>query len=409
MATTRQDPSPEAAQETTEEPLYEHVDFHMGPQHPSTHGVLHVELTVDGETVVDCRPSIGFLHTGMEKLAESKLYYQVTPITDRMDYLSPMTNNMAWCLSVEKLLGIEVPPRAQIVRVLLAELSRLNSHLIWTGTNGLDIGALSMVMYGFRERDMILEMFDEVAGQRMNPSYMTPGGIWCDINEDTFIPKVRDFLKVFPSRLADYHRLLTKNPIWRARMKGVGILDAEQCERYSVTGPMLRAAGVDYDVRKKEPYSSYEQFEFDVPVRDGCDCYDRYLNRMDEMAESVRICKQAVDNMPSGRWITEDRRVALPPRDTLHRDMHALIHHFWIISNGYCPPKGQAYVPTESPKGEIGFLVVSDGTNKPLRMRVRPPSLINLQVLPEMVKGRLIADVVACIASTDIVLGEVDR
>ena len=237
MATTRQDPSPEAAQETTEEPLYEHVDFHMGPQHPSTHGVLHVELTVDGETVVDCRPSIGFLHTGMEKLAESKLYYQVTPITDRMDYLSPMTNNMAWCLSVEKLLGIEVPPRAQIVRVLLAELSRLNSHLIWTGTNGLDIGALSMVMYGFRERDMILEMFDEVAGQRMNPSYMTPGGIWCDINEDTFIPKVRYFLKVFPSRLADYHRLLTKNPIWRARMKGVGILDAEQCERYSVTAP----------------------------------------------------------------------------------------------------------------------------------------------------------------------------
>jgi len=383
--------------------------LHMGPQHPSTHGVLHILLTLDGETVVDAEPEVGFLHSGMEKLFESKLYYQGTTITDRMDYLSPMTNNLAYCLSVEALLGVEVPKRAQYVRVLLSELSRINSHLVWLGTHALDMGAMSLLFYCFRDREMILEAFDSVAGQRMNPSYMTPGGLWTDTNDDEFLPKVRSFLDVLPSKLADYHRLLTKNPIWRSRLKGVGILSAEQCERWAVTGPALRAAGVEYDVRKKEPYSSYEDFDFDVPVRDGCDCYDRYLNRMDEMAESVRICRQVVSNLPSGRWITEDRRVALPPRDILHRDMHALIHHFWIIYNGYRPPPGQAYVPIESPKGEIGFFIVSDGSNKPLRVRVRPPSLIHMQALPEAVRGGLVADVVACIGSLDPVLGEVDR
>lgn len=390
-------------------PDTETMSLHMGPQHPSTHGVLHLLLTLDGETVLDCEPEVGFLHTGMEKLCESRLYYQVTPIVDRMDYLSPMTSELAYCLSVEKLLGITVPKRAQYVRVLLAELSRIASHLVGIGTHAMDLGASSMFLYAFRERELILECFDEVAGQRMNPSYMTPGGLWCDINEATFLPKVRAFLRVFPKRLRDYHRLLTGNPIWVRRMKGVGIVDADTCIGLGVTGPMLRAAGVDYDIRKREPYSSYDDFEFDVPVRHGADCYDRYLNRMDEMAESLRICRQVVEGLPTGRWITEDRRVALPPRDRLHQDMHALIHHFWIIYNGYAPPAGQAYVPVESPKGEIGFLVVSDGSNRPLRVRVRPPSFINLQALPHMVRQRLLADVVACVGSVDIVLGEVDR
>lgn len=388
---------------------HEIMHLHMGPQHPSTHGVLHVLLTLDGERIIGCEPEVGFLHSGMEKTMEEKLYYQATVITDRMDYLSPITTNLAYCLSVEQLLGVDVPPRAQVVRVLMAELSRINSHLVWLGTHALDLGAMTAYFWCFREREMILEVFDEVGGQRMNPSYLTPGGLICDFNEETALPKIREFLRVFPARLRDYHRLLTNNPIWRARLRGVGVLDAEACERWSVTGPMLRAAGVDYDIRKREPYCSYEQFEFEVPVRDGGDCYDRYLNRMDEMTESLRIIGQAAGNLPAGRWACDDRRVTLPPRDVLHKDMHALIHHFWIIYNGYSPPPGEAYVPTESPKGEIGFYIVSDGTNRPMRVRVRPPSLINLQALPEMSRGALVADLVACIGSTDIVLGEVDR
>lgn len=387
----------------------ETLTLSMGPQHPSTHGVLRLVLELDGETVVDCKPDIGYLHTGMEKQAETKMYYQVVPITDRMDYMSPMTNNIAYAMAVEKLLGVEVPPRAQALRVILAEASRIASHLIWLGTHGLDLGAMSMFLYCFRDREMILEAWEEMTGARMTPSFITPGGMFFDATEE-FLNQMRAFAKAFPSRIDDYEAILTKNPIWLKRTQGVGVLRAEEAIQWGVTGPILRASGVNRDLRKIPPYyMGYENYDFEVPVRTEGDTFARYQCRLEEMRQSVRIIEQAVEGLPGGPVMCADKRVALPPKELVHRDMHALIYHFKIISEGFSPPAGEAYAGIEGPKGEIGFYVVSDGGPRPMRVRVRPSCFYNLQAIGDMVRGRLLADVVAIVGTLDIVLGEIDR
>ena len=382
--------------------------INMGPQHPSTHGVLRLILEVDGETVTDCTPDIGYLHTGMEKQMESHKYYQAITSTDRMDYLSPMTNNLAYCLAVEKLMGIKVPERAEVLRVILCELSRIASHLVWLGTHAMDIGAMTVFLYCFREREIILEAFEEVAGGRITPSYICPGGIYYDVTP-RFFDMTREFLKIFPARMRDYERLLTRNPIFVRRTKGIGYLSREELVDWGVTGPILRASGLPWDLRKTQPYSGYDRFEFDVPVGEHSDVYDRYLVRMEEMRQSQRIVEQALESLPPGEVMTDDRRVRWPDRAKVRTDMHAMIHHFKIVHEGFSPPPGEVYVAIEGPKGELGFYIVSDGSNRPYRCRVRPPSFVNLQALPAMVRGQMIADVVAAIGSIDIVLGEVDR
>jgi NADH-quinone oxidoreductase subunit D len=380
----------------------------MGPQHPSTHGVLRLVLTLDGETVVDCVPHMGYLHTGMEKQCEHHKYYNAITITDRMDYLSPMTNNLAYCLAVEKLMGLPIPERAQVIRVILAETSRIASHLVWLATAGLELGAMSVFLYCFREREMIMDAWEEVAGGRITPSFVCVGGVLCDVT-DRFVEMTREFLRVFPSRLADYERLLSKNPIWLRRTQGVGALSTEELLEWGVTGPILRASGMAWDLRKDEPYCSYDRFEFDVPTGTNSDAYDRYLVRVEEMRQSHRIIQQALDDLPDGPVRADEPHVTPPPRDLVHQDMHRMIYHFKFFEEGFSVPAGAAYAPIEGPKGEIGFYIVSDGGPQPYRVRVRPPSLLNLQALPDMVRGRLLADVVSVIASIDFVLGEVDR
>jgi len=386
----------------------ETLTLNLGPQHPSTHGVLRLVLTLEGETVVDCMPDVGYLHTGMEKHMEHLKYYQAVTITDRMDYLSPMTNNLAYCMAVEQLMGIEVPERAQVARVILCEMSRIMSHLVWLGTSAMELGAMSVFLYCFRERETLLEAWEETTGGRITPSYICVGGLLADLSAE-FIPKLRQALDPLPARFDDYERLLTENPIWLKRTRGIGELTGDELISWGVTGPMLRAAGVAWDLRKSQPYSLYDQFEFDIPTGQNGDVFDRYAVRVAEMRESVRIIRQAIDVLPSGAHLSEDRRVWMPPRDRVRTDMHAMIHHFKIVEEGFSPPPGTAYQGIEGPKGEIGFLVVSDGGPRPYRCRVRPPSLMNVQVLPAMVRGRLLADVVAVLASADFVLGEVDR
>jgi len=384
------------------------MTLNMGPQHPSTHGVLRLVLELDGEVVVRCVPHIGYLHTGMEKIMEDKRYQQAITVTDRMDYLAPMSNNLAFVLSVEKLLGIEATERAQVIRVMMVELTRIKSHLVWLGTHALDIGAMSVFLYCFREREKILDLYEMLSGQRMMSTYIRVGGLMADL-PDGFERRVRDFIDEFPKRVDEYEDLLTHNRLWMQRTVGVGVLKREEAIALGVSGPALRASGVPWDIRKVWPYSGYDRFHFDISLAQNGDVYDRYRCRIFEMRQSTAIVRQCLDRMPKGPVNLDDPKIVPPPKPLVRRSMEALIHHFLLYSQGFTVPPGEAYVPIESPKGEIGFYVVSDGSNKPYRVRVRPPSLINLQALPRMVEGRLVADVVAVIGSIDIVLGEIDR
>jgi NADH-quinone oxidoreductase subunit D len=384
------------------------MTLNMGPQHPSTHGVLRLVLELDGETVVKCVPHIGYLHTGIEKIAEAKRYLQVVPTTDRMDYLAPMANNLVYALAVEKLLGVEVPERARVIRVMMAEITRIKSHLVWLGTHALDVGAMSTFLYCFREREKIIDLYEAVSGQRMMSSYIRPGGLMKDLPPG-FEEQVRAFLADFPARVDEYEALLTLNPLWLQRTQGVGVLSAPDAIGMGVTGPALRASGVAHDLRKATPYLGYETYDFEVPVGKRGDVYDRYTCRIAEMRQSVRIALQALDRLRPGPINVEDPKLVPPPKERVKQSMEALIHHFKLWSEGFPVPAGEAYVATESPKGELGCYVVSDGSNKPYRVHYRAPSFANLQALPRMVEGGLVADVVASIGSIDIVLGDVDR
>ena len=382
--------------------------LNMGPQHPSTHGVLHLLLEVDGETIVRMMPDIGFLHTGIEKTCEAKFYQQVVPLTDRIDYLCPMTNNLAYCLAVEKLLGLEIPPRAQWLRVMLNELTRINSHLVWLGTHALDIGAMTVFLYCFREREEILRLFEMVSGQRMMTSYFRIGGIAIEPPLD-FFDRVKRFITPFPERIDQYENLLTSNPIWVMRTKGIAYLSAEDAVALCATGPTLRASGIDVDLRRDNPYTGYENFKFNVPVSKDGDVYARYLVRVAELRESQKIVVQALEGIPDGPVKADAPKVVLPDREKMKTQMEALIYHFKIVTEGFTVPEGEVYMPIESPRGEMGYYVVSDGTAKPYRVHMRSPSFANLQSLRKMCEGRLIADVVAAIGSIDIVLGDCDR
>ncbi len=386
------------------------MTINMGPQHPSTHGVLRLILTIEGETVIKAVPDIGFLHTGIEKTAEAKTYHQALVLTDRMDYLAPLNNNHGYSLAVEKLLGIEdeINDKIKYVRVLLAELQRIASHLVWLGTHALDLGAMSVFLYCFREREMILDVFELVSGVRLMTSYICPGGLQADLPPG-FDAKVREFTSIFPERLQEYHDLLTNNQLWVERTKGVATLSAQDAIAYGASGPVLRGSGVVWDIRKAFPYSGYEQFDFDIPVGANGDVYDRYLVRMLEMQQSLNIVNQALEGMPSGSYRVDNPKIVPPPRWQITGSMEALIHHFKLYTEGYRPPAGEVFLRTESPKGELGFYIVSDGSAKPYRMHVRGASFANLEVLPLMIEGKFISDVVAAIGSIDIVLGEVDR
>ena len=383
--------------------------LNMGPQHPSTHGVLRVLLELDGETVVKAVPDLGYLHTGIEKSCEDKTYSQAITITDRMDYLSPLGNNLVYCLAVEKLLGLEIPKRAQYIRVMMVELQRISSHLVWLGTHAIDLGAMSVFLYCFREREEILKIFERFAGQRMMTSYIRIGGVALEPPAG-WREMLGRFLKMMPSRIDEYETLLTENRIWMARTKGVGVINARDAVAYSMTGPTLRAAGLAYDNRKVFPYSSYEEFDFNVPTRTDSDCFARYMLRIAEMRESLKIIKQAMEKITDHGEIQAEAAGIIPPqREKMKTEMEALIYHFKIFTEGFSPPPGEAYVTIESPRGELGCFIASDGSPKPLRCHFRSPSYINLQALPKIVEGQIIADVVACIGTIDIVLGEVDR
>ncbi|HWZ51489.1 MAG TPA: NADH dehydrogenase (quinone) subunit D [Granulicella sp.] len=382
--------------------------LNMGPQHPSTHGVLRLVLEIDGESVVSLAPDIGYLHTGIEKTCEAKFYQQVVPLTDRIDYLCPMTNNLAYCLAVEKLLDLEIPERAQYIRVLMNELTRIQSHLVWLGTHAMDIGALTVFLYCFRERETLLRIFESVSGQRMMSSYFRIGGVSLEPPLD-FYKNVQDFLSAMPAKIAEYEGLLTGNPIWIGRLQGVGYLSPEDAIALGVTGPPLRASGIDWDLRRDMPYSGYERFDFKVPVSQVGDVWARYVVRMEEMRESVKIAQQALDGLPQGRITADAPKIILPDREQMKTQMESLIHHFKIVTEGFGVPAGEVYQAVESPRGEMGYYVVSDGTAKPYRVHMRNPSYATLQALETMCKGKLLADVVAVIGSIDIVLGEIDR
>jgi NADH-quinone oxidoreductase subunit D len=382
--------------------------LNMGPQHPSTHGVLRLLLEIDGETVIKCIPDIGYLHTGIEKTCEAKFYQQVVTLTDRIDYLCPMTNNLAYCLAVEKLIQLEIPPRAQYIRVLLNELTRINSHLVWLGTHALDIGAMTVFLYCFRERELLLKIFENVAGQRMMTSYFRIGGVALEPPLD-FWTKVKDFIDKFPSRVDEYEGLLTSNPIWIERTRGVAYISAEDCIALGVTGPSARGSGVDWDLRRDMPYSSYEKFKFKVPVSKDGDVYARYLLRVQELRESNSIARQALEGMPEGPYKSDSPKIVLPDREKMKTEMEALIYHFKIVTEGFTVPPGEVYHAVESPRGEMGYYVRSDGTAKPYRVHMRAACFANLQALEKLCVGRLLADVVAAIGSIDIVLGEIDR
>jgi len=398
--------------EMTPTPVLDAADqtliINMGPQHPSTHGVLHLLLEIDGETIVRIMPNIGYLHTGIEKTCEAKFYQQVVPLTDRIDYLCPMTNNLAYCLAVEKLLGLEIPPRAQWLRVMMNELTRINSHLVWLGTHALDIGAMTVFLYCFRERENVLRLFEAVSGQRMMTSYFRIGGVSLEPPLDLF-GRVKTFVDAFPEHIDEYENLLTQNPIFVMRTKGVAHITKEDALALAATGPTLRASGIDVDLRRDAPYTGYENFKFNVPVSTDGDVYARYLVRVAELRESQKIVKQALEGIPEGPVKADAPKVVLPDREKMKTEMEALIYHFKIVTEGFTVPAGEVYQAVESPRGEMGYYVVSDGTAKPYRVHMRSPSFANLQSLQKMCEGRLIADVVAAIGSIDIVLGDCDR
>ena len=382
--------------------------LNMGPQHPSTHGVLRVVLELDGETVVRAQPDVGYLHTGIEKTAENKMWSQAVTLTDRVDYLCPMVNNLCYCLAVEKLLGLEPPPKAQWMRVMLAELTRLNSHLVWLGTHAIDIGAMSVFLYCFREREELLKIFEMASGQRMMTSYIRIGGLALEPPLG-FFERVRQVIALFPSRIDEYENLLTENPIWKERTQGVGAISLEDAIDLGMTGPTLRACGLAWDIRKAEPYTGYDRFDFEIPTLTAGDVYSRYLVRIAEMRQSVRIVEQALDGMPAGRVIAEAQGVVLPDREKMKTQMEALIYHFKIVTEGFRVPAGEVVQKVESPRGEMAYYIVSDGGTQPYRCFIRGPSFGNLQGVPKLVEGALLADVISSLGSIDFVLGDVDR
>ncbi|HTA41579.1 MAG TPA: NADH dehydrogenase (quinone) subunit D [Bryobacteraceae bacterium] len=382
--------------------------LNMGPQHPSTHGVLRLLLELDGETILKAAPDIGYLHTGIEKEFEVKTYQQGVTLTDRIDYLAPLSNNLCYCLAAEKLLGLEIPPLAQWTRVMLGEFTRLNSHLVWLGTHAIDIGAMSVFLYCFREREEILRIFEMFSGQRMMTSYFRIGGLALE-HPRGWQKRVKDFVDIFPSRVDEYEDLLTHNAIWTGRTKGVGFISLEDMIDLGVTGPMLRAAGLKIDLRKDKPYSSYDKFNFDVPTRTENDVFARYQVRIEEMRQSTKIIRQALEGMPSGSHQADAPGIVLPDREKMKTQMESLIYHFKIVTEGFRVPEGEVYQAIESPRGEVGCYMVSDGTQKPYRVHWRGPSFGNLQAIPKMVEGTLIADVIASLGSMDFVLGDTDR
>jgi NADH-quinone oxidoreductase subunit D len=382
--------------------------LNMGPQHPSTHGVLRLLLELDGEVVVNCIPDVGFLHTGIEKNMEAKTYEKAAVMTDRLDYLNNLGNNLVYCMAIEKLAELDVPERAQVIRVLLTELQRISSHLVWLGTHALDLAAMSVFLYCFREREIILDIFEMCSGQRMMTTYFRPGGLWRDLPVE-FESAVRNFLRIFPKRIDEYEALLTKNPIFVDRTKRIGVISGEEAIRWGITGPPLRASGVAFDLRKANPYSGYEQYDFDIPTQTDGDTYARYRVRIEEMRQSLRIVQQALDKLPAGPVRSDNRKYVPPPRSELGSSMEAVIHHFKLWTEGFDVPKGAVYVSTESPRGILGVFLESDGGPKPYRVYWRTPSFVNLQALPLLAKGHLVADLVALIGTIDIVLGDVDR
>jgi len=386
----------------------ETVLLNMGPQHPATHGVLRMLLELEGEEVINCVPDIGFLHTGIEKNMEAKSYLKAEVMTDRLDYLNNIGNNLAYCMAIEKLAELDVPPRAQAIRVILAELQRISSHLLWLGTHALDVAAMSVFLYCFREREIILDIMEIVSGQRMMTTYLRPGGLWRDVPAE-FEDAVRHFIKVFPSRVDEYERLLTGNLLFLERTRGIGVLKPEVALGYGVTGPILRASGIAHDLRKAQPYSGYEQYDFVVPTQPAGDTYARYQVRVEEMRQALRIVEQALDKLPLGPVRSNNRKYVPPPRSEIGTSMEALIHHFKLWTEGFSPPKGSVYVGVESPRGELGIYLESDGGPKPYRVHWRTPSFTNMQVLPILAKGHLVADLVVLVGTTDFILGDVDR
>lgn len=384
------------------------MTVNMGPQHPSTHGVLQLVIELDGETIVKVDPVIGYLHRGVEKLSEYRTYHQTLPLTDRMDYLAPMANNLGYILTVEKLLGIDVPERARVIRVIMNEMARLQSHLVWLATHALDIGAMTVFIYAFREREAIMETYELISGARMTSNFFRAGGLSQDVPPE-FEKKVRDFVAALPGYLDMYEGLLTNNPIWRKRTIGNGVISAEDATDIGITGPALRGSGVDFDLRRDIPYCGYEKYKFNVPTGTNCDTYDRYKVRLLEMRESCKIIEQALAELKPGPVLADAPQVCYPPKESVYNSIEGLIHHFKIASEGYPVPEGEVFLSIENPKGELGYYIVSDGGNKPYRMRVRPPSFVNLQAIEQMSKGAMISDLVAVIGTLDVVLGEIDR
>jgi len=386
----------------------ETMTVNMGPQHPSTHGVLRLVIELDGEIIEKITPHIGYLHRGVEKLSEHRTYHQTIPLTDRLDYLAPMSNNLGYVLAVEKLLGIEIPERAETVRVILAELTRLKSHLVWIACHALDIGAMTVFIYAFREREKVMQLYEKISGARMTSNYFRVGGLSSDVY-DGFEKDVQEIIDTFPGHLDTYEGLLTKNTIWMQRTIGNGVISAEDAIDAGITGPALRGSGVDWDLRRDNPYSGYEKYSFKVPVGEKCDTFDRYKVRLIEMREAIKIISQALNALKPGPVLADEPQVCYPPKENVYNTIEGLIHHFKIASEGFPVPEGEVYQSVEAPKGELGYYIVSDGGSKPYRMRVRPPSFVNLSAIEKMAKGAMIADLVAVIGTLDIVLGEIDR
>ncbi|HTP66911.1 MAG TPA: NADH dehydrogenase (quinone) subunit D [Geobacteraceae bacterium] len=384
------------------------MTLNMGPQHPSTHGVLRLVIELDGEIIEKITPHIGYLHRGVEKLSENRTYHQTIPLTDRLDYLAPMSNNLGYILAVEKLLDIKVPERAETIRVIMAELTRLKSHLVWIACHALDIGAMTVFIYAFREREMIMSLYEKLSGARMTSNYFRVGGLSADVY-DGFEKDVREIVDTFPGHFDTYEGLLTKNTIWVNRTVGNGVISAEDAIDYGITGPALRGSGVDWDLRRDNPYSGYEKYTFKVPVGEKCDTFDRYKVRLVEMREAVNIIRQALDSLKPGPVLADLPQVCYPPKEAVYNTIEGLIHHFKIASEGFPVPEGEVYQSVEAPKGELGYYIVSDGGTKPYRMRIRPPSFVNLGAIEKMAKGSMLADLVAVIGTLDIVLGEIDR
>ena len=395
-------------QAPTEEGLGERMIMNMGPQHPSTHGVLRLVLEMDGETITRSKPVIGYLHTGMEKTGEELTYLQGATNVTRMDYAAPLFNELVFSLAVEELLGIEVPDRGQWIRMLMSELNRMSSHLLFMATNGMDLGAVGMMLYGWREREEVLRFFEAVTGLRMNHNYIRPGGVAADL-PDGWEEELSAILDIIPDRLAEFDLLMTGQPIWRDRLQGVGVITAEEALSLGATGPILRSTGYAWDLRRDQPYLKYDQVEFDVIAGSFGDCFDRYSIRLAEIRESMRIVRQIIEKMPEGDYRVQDKKVTPPPRARIDESMEALIHHFKIFTEGFKVPEGEVYVAVESPRGELGCYIVSDGSSKPFRMHIRGPSFVNLQTLPHLMKDSFLADTVAIISSVDPIMGEIDR